>query len=259
MEAPAGMTKSKLTLDCLQIGNSEIITKGDIGTNHRMVRAGVKINKMLMRRKKIQKQKPLNLDLRVLKISNSLQNRTENRFETLKDDEPSIEKLNQILRESVDTIRNKIQKSTIKKSTEDTEIESLEMKRKELKDKVEYAELNKLAKKKRRTRAPRERKELIQETLQARKGPRQINRQRNKQMIMSLGKKIWRNHIRQRRNSKNTHRFLQVTLYPNSAHTGKYNEIKSRHRRNNRVYRRSRKDHKKDEKTQSQWNGWNYN
>ena len=95
----------------------------------------------------------------------------------------------------MDTIQNKTQKSTIKKSIEDTEIENLDKKRTELKqqqkplkDKVEYAELNKLVKKKRRTRARRKRKELILETLEARKGPRQINKHRNKQMIMSMRK-----------------------------------------------------------------------
>ena len=85
----------------------------------------------------------------------------------------------------MDTIQNQTQKSTIEKSIEDTEIENLDKKRKELrqktnktlKDKVEYAELNKLVKKKRRTRAGRKRKELILETLEARKGPRQINKQ----------------------------------------------------------------------------------
>ena len=72
----------------------------------------------------------------------------------------------------MDTIQNQTQKSTIKKSTEDTEIESLDRKRKELrqkasktlKHKVEYAEINKLVKNKRKTRARRKRKELIQET-----------------------------------------------------------------------------------------------
>ena len=43
-------------------------------------------------------------------------------------------------------------------------------------------------KKKRRTRARRKRKELILETLEARKGSRQINKHRNKQMIMSMRK-----------------------------------------------------------------------
>ena len=63
--------------------------------------------------------------------------------------------MNKILRESMDTIQNKKQKFTIKKNNEDTEIESLDKKRKELrqkanktlKDMVEYSELNKLVKK----------------------------------------------------------------------------------------------------------------
>ena len=135
----------------------------------------------------------------------------------------------------MDTIQNKTQKSTIKNSIEDTEIENLDKKRKELrqktsktlKDKVEYAELNKLVKKKCRTRVRRKRKKLILETLGARKGPRQINKHRNKQINDNEHEeRIWRNHTRQRRNPKNMHKFLQVTLYPNSAHTRKYNESK---------------------------------
>ena len=42
--------------------------------------------------------------------------------------------------------------------------------------------------KKRRTRARSKRKELILETLEARKGPRQINKHRKKQMIMRMRK-----------------------------------------------------------------------
>ena len=58
------------------------------------------------------------------------------------------------------------------------------------KDKIEYAELNKLVKT----------KELIQELLEARKGPRQINKHRNDN---EHEKRMWRNYIRQRRHSKN--------------------------------------------------------
>ena len=73
------------------------------------------------------------------------------RVDALKDEEPSIENMNTVLREAMDTIQNQTQKSTIEKSIEDTEIENLDKKRKELrqntnkklKDKVEYAELNK--------------------------------------------------------------------------------------------------------------------
>ena len=53
---------------------------------------------------------------------------------------------------------------------------------------------------------------------------------------------------------KNVCRFLQVTIYPNSAHTGRYNEIKSRRRRNTRGYRISGKGHKKNEDTKPM--GW---
>ena len=91
----------------------------------------VEINKMLMRVNKIQKQKPLRLDLRVLKkLTTPFRIELKNRFDTLKDEEASIEKMNKILRESMDTIQNKTQTSTIKKSIEDTEIESLDKKRK---------------------------------------------------------------------------------------------------------------------------------
>ena len=53
------------------MGNCEVITKADVGSVHRMVRARVEINKKLERPKKIQKQKPIS----IRKISHSLQNR----------------------------------------------------------------------------------------------------------------------------------------------------------------------------------------
>ena len=204
------MTKNQidfiLSSDRKIVQNCEVITKVDIGSDHRMVRARVEIDKKLMRLKRIQKQEPYRLDLRVLeKLVTPFRIELKNRFDTLKDEEPSIEKMNTVLREAMVTIQNQTQKSTTEKSIEDTVIENLDKKRKELrpkkkkkkkkknpnktlKDKVEYAELNKLVKKKRRTRARRKRKELILETLEARKGPRQINKHRNKQMIMSMRK-----------------------------------------------------------------------
>ena len=200
-EAPGGVTKNQidfiLSSDRKIVQNCEVITKVDIGSDHRMVRARVEIDKKLMRLKRIQKQKPCRLDFRVLeKLVTPFRIELKNRFDSLKDEEPSTEKMNTVLREAMDTIQNQTQKSTTEKSIEDTEIENLDKKRKELrqktnktlKDKVEYAELNKLVKKKLRTRARRKRKELILETLEARKGPRQINKHRNKQMIMSMRK-----------------------------------------------------------------------
>ena len=139
-EAPGGVTKNQidfiLSSDREIVQNCEVITKVDIGGDHRMVRARVEIDKKLMRLKRIQKQKPCRLDLRVLeKLVTPFRIELKNRFDTLKDEEPSIEKMNTVLREAMDTIQNQTQKSTTKKSIEDTEIENLDKKRKELRQK----------------------------------------------------------------------------------------------------------------------------
>ena len=76
--------------------------------------------------------------------------------------------MNTVLREAMDTIQNQTQKSTTEKSIEDTEIENLDKKRKELrqktnkalKDKVEYAELNKLVKKETQNKSTEEKKRI---------------------------------------------------------------------------------------------------
>ena len=124
-EAPGGVTKNQtdfiLSSDWKIMGNCEAITQVDICSDHRMVRARVEINK-LMTLKEIQKQKPLRLDLGVLeKLATPFRiELKKNRFDTLKDKELSIEKMNKILRESMDTMQNKTQKSSIQKSIEDT-------------------------------------------------------------------------------------------------------------------------------------------
>ena len=166
------MTKNQidfiLSSDRKIVRNCEVITKVDIGSDHRMVRARAEIDKKLTGLKRIQKQKPYRLDLRVLeKLATPFRIELKNRFDTLKDEEPSKEKMNTVLREAMDTIQNQTQKSTIEKSIEGTEMENFDKKRKELrqktnktlKDTVEYTELNKLMKKKRRIRARRKRKE----------------------------------------------------------------------------------------------------
>ena len=82
--------------------------------------------------------------------------------------------------------------------------------------------LNKLVKKKRRTRARRKRKELIQEILEARKGPRHINVRQKYTNKNKHEERIWRNHVRRRRNSKSSADFYkslytQTVLTPESA------------------------------------------
>ena len=85
-EAPGGVTKNQT-----DVGNCEVITKVDIGSDPRMVRAIEEINKKLMRLKKIQKQKPLKLNLRVIeKLATPFRIELKNRIDIMKD-EPSIE------------------------------------------------------------------------------------------------------------------------------------------------------------------------
>ena len=116
------MTKNQidfiLSSDRKIVQNCEVITKVDIGSDHRMVRARVEIDKKkkLMRLKRIQKQKPYRLNLRVLeKLVTPFRIELKNRFDTLKDEEPSIEKMNIVLREAMDTIQNQTQKSTTRR------------------------------------------------------------------------------------------------------------------------------------------------
>ena len=111
------------------MGNCEVITKVDIGSDHRMVRAKVEIK--VNEPEENSKTNSLKLDLSMLeKLATPFRIELKNRFDTLKDEEPSVEKMSKILRESMNTIQNKTQKSTTKKSIENTEIESLDKRRK---------------------------------------------------------------------------------------------------------------------------------
>ena len=106
------MTKNQidfiLSSDRKIVQNCEVIAKVDIGSDHCMVRARVEIDKKLMRLKRI--QKPYRLDLRVLeKLVTPFRIEPKNRFDTLEDEKPSIEKM----REAMDTIQNQTQKSTV--------------------------------------------------------------------------------------------------------------------------------------------------
>ena len=84
-----------------------------------------------MRLSKIQKQKPLKLNHRVSeKLVTPFRIELKNRFDALIDEEPAVQIMNKILTKSMYTIQNKTQTSTTKKSTVNTEIESLDKKRK---------------------------------------------------------------------------------------------------------------------------------
>ena len=100
-DAPGGVTKNQfdfiLSSDWKIVRNCEVITKVDIGNDHRMVRVRVEIDKKLMRLKKKSEKNPYRLDLRVLeKLATPFRTELNNRFDTLKDEKPSIEKMNTI-------------------------------------------------------------------------------------------------------------------------------------------------------------------
>ncbi|KAK3789926.1 hypothetical protein RRG08_004038 [Elysia crispata] len=75
-ESPGGDYKNQidfiLTTDKTTIQNTEIITKVDIGSDHRMVRSRMTINKKLTRLKRIKKKKPLKINTRQLEKSRTI-------------------------------------------------------------------------------------------------------------------------------------------------------------------------------------------
>ena len=98
MGSSRGVTKNQidfiLSSDRMIVLNCEVITEVDIGSGHRMVRAKAEIDKKLMRLKTIQKQKSHRLDLGVLEeLATPFKIELKNRFDNLKDEEPSIEKM----------------------------------------------------------------------------------------------------------------------------------------------------------------------
>ncbi|GFS20103.1 mRNA cap guanine-N7 methyltransferase-like [Elysia marginata] len=188
-ESPGGSYKNQidfiLTNDRSMFRNTEIITKVDIGSDHRMVRSTVSVNKKLTRLKRIKKRKPLKIDARQLeKVTHTFQLNLQNRFEALRIEIiieiPSIENLNDIITKSAMELTEKPTETEKDINEEDKIIEELERRRKELRkkevkttiDRVEYTELNKTVKKKRRARTRRKRKEFVLNILEQRKGPK---------------------------------------------------------------------------------------
>ena len=162
------------------IYNTEVITHVDIGSDHRMVRGKVKINKRLLRLKRIKRKHVFKIDIKGLeKATTMFQLSLHNRFDALKEEPSSIETLNKTIREAAKEVCEERQRERKEQNAEDKEIEELETRRKMLRkrdnksttEKIEYTELNKTVKKKRRTRARRKRKEFITKILEMKRGP----------------------------------------------------------------------------------------
>ncbi|GFS21495.1 hypothetical protein ElyMa_006926200 [Elysia marginata] len=160
-----------------------------------MVRSTVCINKKLMRLKRIKKRKPLKIDARQLeKVTHTFQVNLQKRFEAFRNEIPSIENLNDIITKSAMELTEKPTETEKDINEEDKIIEELERRRKELRkkeiktaiDRVEYIELNKIVKKKRRARTRRKRKEFVLNILEQRKGPEETQKNRNQKKIAQM-------------------------------------------------------------------------
>lgn len=177
------------------IANCEIISKVNIGSDHRMLRTKVKINKKLIRLKRILRQKPMKTNLALIEANkNEFELQLKNRFQVLKTT-PDIDTLHTIVLEEADKVSkgNNRQKE---KTDEDKTIEDIDMKRRNIynkerktaKEKIEYAELNKTLKKLRRKRARERRKQMIMKVIEQGKGPKEINKNTKKKKITTMYK-----------------------------------------------------------------------
>ena len=161
------------------IYNTEVITHVDIGSDHRMVRGKVKINKRLLRLKRIKRKHVFKIDIKGLKKATTMfQLSLHNRFDALKEEPSAIETLSKTIREAAKEVCEERQRERKEQNVKDKEIEELETLIKMLRkrdnksttENIEYAELNKtVKKKKRRTRARRKRKEFIIKILEMKK------------------------------------------------------------------------------------------
>ncbi|XP_072041070.1 uncharacterized protein [Amphiura filiformis] len=156
-ESPNGHTKNQIDFILSTqrgiVKNCEVITRVDIASDHRMVRACIHVSRKLARLKfiKSQKKKKVNL-LKLRERKEEFQIQLQNRFHILEDEHLNIDDrcsliTNIILEEAASVAPPN--KSSKQKTEEDIEIDQLNSKRKQLREKdnktarekVEYAEL----------------------------------------------------------------------------------------------------------------------
>ncbi|XP_072051533.1 uncharacterized protein [Amphiura filiformis] len=151
-ESPNGITKNQIDFILSSqrgiVEDCSVITSVDIGSDHRMVRAKIHIDRKLARLKIIRNQKKM---------------------------------------EAAEEIAPR-ERKTKQTTEEDKAIEELDKKRKELrevedkspKQKIEYSELVKTVRKKRRERSRKRKKQQIESILESGKGPKQITKMNSK-------------------------------------------------------------------------------
>ncbi|GFR69755.1 hypothetical protein ElyMa_000309000 [Elysia marginata] len=119
-----------------------------------MVRGKIMLNKTLMRLKRLSKKKGSKIEIEHLEaVKETFQITLANRFNALMEEPPSIEKFNEVIKETAEGICEKqVETNHVEV---DQEIKQLEAKRKELRckenkttaEKIEYTEINKTVKK----------------------------------------------------------------------------------------------------------------
>ncbi|GFR72988.1 endonuclease-reverse transcriptase [Elysia marginata] len=155
-----------------------------------MVRGKIMLNKTLMRLKRLPKKKGSKIEIKHLEaVKETFQITLANRFNALMEEPPFIEKFNEVIKETAEGICEKqVETNHVEV---DQEIKQLEAKRKELRckenkttaEKIEYTEINKSVKKKRRAKARQRRKDLVISVLEQKRGPKQTHKNGNKKKI----------------------------------------------------------------------------
>ena len=179
--------KREIVTDC------GVITKADKGSDHRMIRIKIKINKKLARVKSMKRPKPIYIDNQKLLASKmKFQINLKNRFEALKEIDAGT--FCEVMIKEANKLAGEKDTPTKIETEEDIEIRELDDCRKKLRNKecksntenIEYAELKKTVKKKRRTRARRKRKEHIEKILENGRGPKEVFKTSKKKVINEM-------------------------------------------------------------------------
>ena len=196
-ESPGAIAKNMIDLALSNkreiVTDCGVITKADKGSDHRMIRIKIKMNKKLERTKSMKRPKPINIDAQKLLASTmTFQINLKNRFEALKEIDAGT--FCEVMTKEANELAGGKETPTKIETEEDMEIRELDDSRKKLRNKehkstienIEYAELKKTVKKKRRTRARRKRKEHIEKILANGRGPKEVFKTSKKKVINEM-------------------------------------------------------------------------
>ena len=204
-ESPNGKTRNQIDFILSSqrgiLRNCEVITKVDIGSDHRMVRAKIVLNKKLARLNFINNKRKSKLDaVKLAERKQAFQIELKNRFAALSIEDSDVDTKYSLISDTVKEVAEKIapkEKQAKQKSEEDKEIDELDTKRKKLKitankttqQNKDYQDTVKLVRKKRRQRSRRKEREQIESILESGRGPKQIQKLNSKKTRIRQMKK----------------------------------------------------------------------